>query len=76
MYYQGRTNCIEPKRNCISREEWHNHYIDELYDMYLIIKEIMDKHYPKEINWDKPHIFNNLSRTIYHCSSKYIYKDN
>ena len=75
MYFTGRTNCISNKRNCSSREEWHNYYIDEIYDIYLIIKEVMEKYYPNQINWDKKYVFHNLSRTLYHCSSKYIYKD-
>lgn len=75
MYFSGRSNCISNKRNCRDHEEWHDYYLDEIYDIHYIIKEVLDKYYPGLINWKKDYIIQNLSKTLYHCSSKYIYKD-
>jgi hypothetical protein len=54
-----------------NRYEWHNTYIRQLIDIYNIIKEVINERYPhNKIKWDNEKIFHNLSRVIYHCSSK------
>lgn len=57
-----------------NRREWHNAYLAQLIDMYFIVINTINEMYPKcRINWDENEkIFHNLSRLIYHCSSKYI----
>lgn len=71
--YCERSNYIPHKNRHNSREKWHNEYIDHLYNIHLMIKEEVEKEFPKKANWDNKGLFNNLSRTLYHCSSKYIY---
>jgi hypothetical protein len=59
-----------------NRHEWHNAYYFQLIEMYKIIENILNQHYPKvKINWSSNKIFNNFSRLIFNCSSKYISKD-
>jgi len=54
-----------------NRYEWHNTYIRQLIDIYNIIKQVINERYPhNKIKWDKEKNFHNLSRVIYHCSSK------
>lgn len=57
-----------------NRHEWHVAYQQQLMDMYQIITNIMNERYPKnKIKWEtNDQIFHNLSRLLYHCSSKYI----
>lgn len=58
--------------NNIDRELWHNSYMNQLINLYNIIREIMNKNYPKnKIRWDNSN-FNVMSKLIFHCSSKYI----
>ena len=60
------------KINNIDRELWHNSYMNQLINLYNIIREIMNKNYPKnKIRWDNSN-FNAMSKLIFHCSSKYI----
>lgn len=55
------------------RGEWHDAYISELVTMYHIVADTMEKRYPrKKFCWNDNTKFNNFSRLIYHCSSKYI----
>lgn len=73
--YCERSNYIPHNTNYnVDREEWHNEYIDHIYNIHLIIKSEVEKEFPKKANWNNKHLFNNLSRTLYHCSSKHIYK--
>jgi hypothetical protein len=61
------------------REVWQQAYLEQLRYIYIIIKRIITMYFPKhKINWNKPQIQNNISKVIYHCSSKYIspYLDN
>jgi hypothetical protein len=58
-----------------TREEWHNVYVAQLIDIHSIVKNTINERYPRnDIMWEKnkENIFHNLSRLIYHCSSKYI----
>ena len=58
-----------------TREEWHNVYVTQLIDIHSIVKNTINERYPRnDIMWEKnkSKIFHNLSRLIYHCSSKYI----
>jgi len=58
-----------------TREEWHKEYIIQLIDIHNIVINTVNERYPKnKIMWEKnkSNIFHNLSRLIYHCSSKYI----
>jgi len=56
------------------RSKWHDEYLIQMIDIYKIICNVMRERYPRnKIKWytnDK--IFHNLSRMLYHCSSKYI----
>lgn len=53
----------------MNREIWHDNYINELIDMYIILKNILIRNYPKlEINDE--YMFHHFSRLIYHISSK------
>ena len=84
VYPIPRLCCLEPKfcerANYIplptpknaNRFEWHNTYIRQLIDIYNIIKEVINERYPhNKIKWDNNEkIFHNLSRVMYHCSSK------
>lgn len=55
-----------------NREIWHNSYKQNLIDMYRIVRGLIDIYIPKnKIIWNNIAI-NNLSKLIYHCSSKYI----
>ena len=70
-----QTNLIPyPVPNKINREIWHNKYITQLIEIYSIIIKIICERYPKNnIRWFENHkIFHNLSRLIYHCSTKHI----
>lgn len=74
--------CLSERSNYISyprpinpnRHEWHNIYLDNLLHMYDIVSNIIDDRYPNnKIIWEKnSDVFHNLSRLIYHCSSKHI----
>ena len=55
-----------------NREVWHNAYKEHLIDIYKNVRDIINSEFPKnKIVWDIVAI-NNLSKVIYHCSSKYI----
>ena len=55
-----------------NREAWHNSYKEQLVGIYENIRDVIDSEFPKnKIKWDNVAI-NNLSKLIYHCSSKYI----
>lgn len=60
-----------------NRREWHNSYITELLHMYDIVANTIDERYPKnKIRWgNNEKVAHNLSRLIYHCSSKQLPKD-
>jgi hypothetical protein len=62
-----------PTRNS-DRCQWHYAYLSQLIDIYNIIVDTINEKYPRnKIKWLKNNaIFHNLSRLIYHCSSKYI----
>jgi len=68
-----RTNYLPHKKPLFTnREKWHYHYLDELIDIYNIIKDIINREFPhNKIMWNQQK-FNNLSRLVYHCSSKYL----
>ena len=70
-----RTNYIprQTPRNA-NRYEWHNAYLTQLIDIYNIIRCIINERYPhKKIKWfSNKAPFHNLSKLIYHCSTKYI----
>ena len=57
-----------------NRYEWHYSYISQLIDIYNIIREVINERYPhNKIKWNSNiKIFHNLSRVLYHCSSKII----
>ena len=55
-----------------NRDTWHQAYHNQLIIIHIIIKRIISQNFNLNIVWDRPSIFNNLSRLIYHCSSKYI----
>ena len=69
-----RKNYIPHKEISRDREIWHNYYMNNIYDIYLIIKGATEKEFPKRAKWENNHIFHNLSRTLFHCSTKYIYE--
>jgi hypothetical protein len=62
-----------PTRNS-DRRQWHYAYHSQLIDIYNIIVDTINEKYPRnKIKWFTNNaIFHNLSRLIYHCSSKYI----
>jgi hypothetical protein len=55
-----------------NRCEWHYAYMSQIIDIYNIIKEVINERYPRnKIKWNSNQkIFHNLSRVLYHCSSK------
>jgi hypothetical protein len=56
-----------------NRCEWHNAYKNQIMDMYYILTSVINEIFPRNnINWNNIAIAHNLSRLIYHCSSKYI----
>jgi hypothetical protein len=57
-----------------SRSQWHNAYLSQLIDINNIVANTMNERYPKnKIKWvENKKIFHNLSRLLYHCSSKHI----
>lgn len=70
-----RSNYIpHPTPSNANRRDWHNAYSQQLIDMYSIVIETITERYPnhniKRIT--TPKVFQNLSRLIYYCSSKYI----
>jgi hypothetical protein len=55
-----------------NREDWHNSYKEQLIDIFRIVRLITESEFKNnKIVWDNL-AFNNLSRVIYHCSSKNI----
>tara|TARA_Y100000389_G_C17246608_1_gene405905 strand:+ start:161 stop:406 length:246 start_codon:yes stop_codon:yes gene_type:complete len=54
------------------RYTWHECYIEQLIDIYNIIKSVIKERYNKKIDWKSNRLFNDLSIFIYNCSSKYI----
>ena len=60
-----------------NRYEWHNSYITELLHMYDIVVNTVNERYPNnKIRWThNEKVAHNLSRLIYHCSSKHLPKD-
>lgn len=66
-----------PKPINPNRKEWHNLYLTELLHMYDIVANTIDERYPKnKIYWEgNEKVAHNLSRLIYHCSSKQLPKD-
>ena len=66
-----------PKPINPNREEWHNSYLSELLHMYDIVANTIDERYPKnKIHWSyNKKVAHNLSRLIYHCSSKQLPKE-
>lgn len=73
-----KSNYIPHKSpNNITREKWHNYYLYELIDIYEIFIDIFEEKFNGyNVNWKNPKYFHNFSRLLYHCSSKFIYKDN
>ena len=70
-----RSNYIpHPTPRNANRHQWHDRYLPELIDIYNIIADVMKERYPhNKIKWNSNNeIFHNLSRIIYHCSSKHI----
>jgi hypothetical protein len=66
-----RPNHIPYKFNrTISRKQWNKHYKTQIIDIYRIIRGLISEKY--EIDWDDSKIFNNLSKLIFHCSSRHI----
>jgi len=55
-----------------NRYEWHYSYLSQLIEIYNIIQKIINERYPhNKIKWNSNEkIFHNLSRVLYHCSSK------
>ena len=61
----------------ISICEWCDAYSHQLMNIYDIMNVIMEDEYPQiTFNWDNKNIFINLSKVLYHCSSKYIHPSN
>jgi hypothetical protein len=58
----------------IDRERWHNNYIQQIIDIHSILYETINQKYPKnKIDWkNNDKIVHNLSRVLYHSSSKYL----
>tara|TARA_B100000497_G_scaffold113910_1_gene136089 strand:- start:494 stop:811 length:318 start_codon:yes stop_codon:yes gene_type:complete len=58
--------------NKSTRELWHNSYKNHLINMYFIIIDIIEREFnQKNFYWSQKS-FNNFSKLIYHCSSKFI----
>jgi len=51
-------------------KEWYNEYSYHLYNIFMIIQEILDYKYPKKYSLN----FNNFCILAYKSSSKYILK--
>lgn len=65
--------CPAPTPENTSRYSWHTSYQRQLEDMYRITQNVVNMRYPtNKIKWDDNSKFNNFSRLMYHCSSKYI----
>lgn len=70
-----RSNYIAYPTPCVhNRHDWHYAYLEHLLAMYDIVANTIDEKYPRNrIVWgENKKIFHNLSRLIYHCSSKHI----
>ena len=70
-----RSNYIpHPTPRNANRYDWHNAYLPQLIDMHNIVINTINEIYPNnKIRWKtNVQIFHNLSRLLYHCSSKYI----
>lgn len=53
--------------------DWKDSYTPALYDIYGIIRKIMQHQFPHyEINWEDTTLFDSLKKFIYQCSSTYI----
>lgn len=65
---------VHPTPLNTNRFEWHNAYISQLVDFRNIVFTTIQERYPKnKIKWNtNEYIVHNLSKLIYHCSSKYI----
>lgn len=58
-----------------NRRDWHNAYISQLKDIHAIIANTMNERHKNNIKWaHNQEITHNMSRLIYHCSSKNISK--
>jgi len=59
-----------------NRLQWHNSYISQIEDFRNILFTILQERHPKnKIKWNtNENIVHNLSKLIYHCSSKHISK--
>lgn len=55
-----------------TREEWHNAYLYELKELYLILMKIIDSNYNISENHTDDEAFHHFSRFVYNDSSKYI----
>ena len=56
-----------------NRKYWHVYYKQELIDMYILMKDIMDDRYIKNgISWTSNKTFNDFSQLIFQSSSQYI----
>lgn len=52
---------------------WHTAYHKEIFDLYQIYKDRITEYYPKkDIDWCDIKLYNDFSRMLYECSSKYI----
>jgi len=63
-----------PKPSAYTKHRlWHNAYHNEIFDLYQIYMRKMNLKFPKnDINWKDIRIYNDFSRFLYRCSSKYI----
>ena len=69
-------NVVVVLDNVKSISEWAFYYNDQLIEMFLIMKNTVNKNMPNNnIDWDSDSVFNNFIRLIYHCSSKNVFKD-
>jgi len=73
-YCERRNYTPHSTPNNSNRIIWHDAYALNLLEMYDIVANTIDELYPKNnIQWaENGKIANNLSKMIYHCSSKYI----
>jgi hypothetical protein len=56
-----------------TRQTWHNHYHEEIFDMFELFKKNMKRMHPKnKIHWDDINLYNDFSKLLFETSSGYV----
>ena len=57
----------------VKPEVWTETYREHITDIYRIVRRVIEKEFPDmKINWENTRNIDNLSKLLFHSSSKYI----